>query len=154
MPIIVCAKSTPKRGKNELHWIWGTFPTSILCTKQKISMYVENIHHFNFSFWECTVWSKIIFRHLNGYDLANVPVVRRPGRRMDGMSLWPRRGNAKSCNNYGIRLKPLSSRGEKLLIYSATHCHRCFYFFLSAMNFFVTLTVNRWVYWQKEWFLW
>ncbi len=35
MPIIVCAKSTPKRGRNELHWIWGTFPTSILCTKHK-----------------------------------------------------------------------------------------------------------------------
>ncbi len=35
MPIIVCAKSTPKHGRNELHWIWGTFPTSILCTKHK-----------------------------------------------------------------------------------------------------------------------
>ncbi len=35
MPIIVCAKSTPKRGRNELHSIWGTFPTSILCTKHK-----------------------------------------------------------------------------------------------------------------------
>ncbi len=35
MPIIICAKSTPKRGRNELHWIWGTCPTSILCTNHK-----------------------------------------------------------------------------------------------------------------------
>ncbi len=50
MPIIVCAKTSSKRGRNGYIEYEVNFIPLLYVQNIKISMYIENIHNFNFSF--------------------------------------------------------------------------------------------------------